>query len=121
MKVLRIQRSDANAHTVTLVLQGRIVAEWADLLERECAELMRSKSRVVLDLSEVVFIGRYGVEALGRLARAGARVIGCTPLVAAMLEQEGIAVRRLSRVAQDVSATQSRPTQTVRTRKEKSS
>jgi hypothetical protein len=75
----------------------------------------------VLDLSEVVFIGRDGVEALGRLARAGARVIGCTPLVAAMLEQEGIAVRRLSRVAQDVSATQSRPTQTVRTRKEKSS
>jgi len=66
--------------------------------------------RVVLDLSEVVFIGRYGVEALGRLGRAGARVIGCTPLIAAMLEQEGIAV-----------ATPSRPQPTVRNRKEKSS
>ena len=108
--MLRIQRYDVNARTVSLVLQGRIVAEWADLLESECAELMRSRLRVVLDLSEVVFIGRHGVEALGRLGRAGARVIGCTPLIAAMLEQEGIAV-----------ATPSRPQPTVRNRKEKSS
>jgi anti-anti-sigma regulatory factor len=84
--MLRIQRHDEDSNTVTLVLQGRIVAEWADLLERECGELMRSDLRVALDLSEVVFIGRYGVEALGRLRRAGARVIGCTPLIAAMLE-----------------------------------
>ena len=107
--MLRIQRYDVNARTVSLVLQGRIVAEWGDLLERECAELMRSRVRVVLDLSEVVFIGRHGVEALGRLGRAGARVIGCTPLIAAMLEQEGIAI------------TPSRPRQTVRKQKEKSS
>jgi anti-anti-sigma regulatory factor len=110
MKVLRIQRNDVNARTVTLALQGRIVAEWADLLERECADVMRSKLRVVLDLSEVVFIGRHGVETLGRLGRAGVRFTGCTPLVAAMLEQEGITVRRPSR-----------PEQTVRIRKEKSS
>jgi len=121
MKVLRIQRYDVNARTVSLVLQGRIVAEWADLLERECAELMRSQLRVVLDFSEVVFIGRYGVKALGRLGRAGAQVIGCTPLIAAMLEQEGIAVRRPFRDAQNAPATPSHPQQTVRNRKERSS
>jgi hypothetical protein len=64
----------------------------------------------VLDLSDVVFINRYGIEALGRMGRAGARVIGCTPLIAAMLEQEGIVAWRPSRSPQ-----------TVRTRKEKSS
>ena len=99
--MLRIQRNDTNGRTVILLLQGRIVAEWANLLERECVELMRSDVRVVLDLGEVVFIGRAGLEALTRLDRAGAKVIGCTPLIAAMLEQEGI--------------------KTVRTRKEKSS
>ena len=109
--MLRIQRHDTNGHTVVLNLQGRIVAEWADLLERECAEPMRSGLHVVLDLSEVVLISRVGVEALGRLVRAGARVIGCTPLVGAMLEQEGIAA---------ISETPSTPQQTVRTRKEKS-
>ena len=119
--MLRIQRHDVNARTVSLVLQGRIAAEWADLLERECAELMRSKLHVVLDLSEVVFIGRYGVEALGRLGRAGVRVIVCTPLIAAMLKQEGIAVRRSYRAAENATAPPSRPSQTVRTRKGKSS
>ena len=47
--------------------------------------------------------------------------VGCTPLIAAMLEQERIAVRRPFRVAQKVPATSSRPQQSVRTRKEKSS
>jgi anti-anti-sigma regulatory factor len=120
LKVLRIQRHDVNARTVSLVLQGRIVAEWAELLERECAELMRSHLRVVLDLSDVVFIGRHGVEVLGCLSRAGARLIGCTPLIAAMLEQEGIAVRRPFRDAQSAPATPSRPQHKVRTRREKS-
>ena len=95
--MLRIQRYDVNTIAVTLVLQGRIAAEWADLLERECATLMRSRSRVTLDLSEVVFVGRSGVEALRRLRRAGARVKGCTPLIAAILEQEGVLRRRGSK------------------------
>jgi len=89
--MLRIQHDFVAAHDVTLHLQGRIVTEWAELLERECGSLMRSGYRVVLDLSDVVFIGRSGVEVLGRVGRAGARIVGCTPLVAAMLEQEGIA------------------------------
>jgi anti-anti-sigma regulatory factor len=75
---------------VGLLLHGRIAAEWAELLERECEELSRSGFRVVLDLSEVVFIGRSGLETLGRLGRAGVRIVGCSPLIAAMLEQEGI-------------------------------
>jgi anti-anti-sigma regulatory factor len=118
--MLRIQRTDETADTVTLVLHGRIIAEWADLLERECAELMRSKSRVVLDLSEVMFISRFGLEALGRLDRAGARIAGCTPLFTAMLEQEGITVRRSFGDPYNVPPVPSHNPQTVRTRKEKS-
>jgi anti-anti-sigma regulatory factor len=118
--VLRIQRSDVNADTVTLLLHGRIIAEWADLLERECAELMRSKSLVTLDLSEVMFISRFGIEALSRLDRAGAQVTGCTPLFAAMLEQEGIAVRRPLRDVRNAPPPPSHSLPTVRNRKEES-
>ena len=118
--MLRIQRSDVNADAVTLRLQGRIIAEWADLLERECAELMRSNSHVTLDLSEVMFISRFGIEALGRLDRAGARITGCTPLFTAMLEQEGIAVRRPLQDARNAPATTSDSLPTVRNRKEES-
>ena len=95
--MLRIQRYDVNADTVSLLLHGRIVAAWAGLLESECAELMRSDKRVVLDLSEVVFIARSGIEALSRMSRCGVGITGCSPLVSAMLEQEGIVPRRDSR------------------------
>jgi anti-anti-sigma regulatory factor len=92
--VLHIVRGDSDASTATLLLQGRVVAEWADLLERECLGLIQAGRAVVLDLSDVVFIGRSGIAALGRLDKAGVRITGCTPLIAAMLEQEGIAARR---------------------------
>jgi anti-anti-sigma regulatory factor len=92
--MLRIRHDVMAAREVTLFLQGRIVAEWAELLERECERLIRSGYRVVLDLSEVVFIGRSGVEVLGRVGHAGARIVGCTPLVVAMLEHEGIVAER---------------------------
>ena len=88
--MLRIHRDDVDAHTVTLALHGRIAAEWADLLERECVRSSRSGFRVVLDLSGVVFISRSGLEVLGRLDRAGVEIRGCSSLIAAILEQEGI-------------------------------
>jgi anti-anti-sigma regulatory factor len=92
--MLRISRLDVDAHRVTLVLQGHILLEWADLLERECEELRRSGLEVALDFSEVFFIGRTGFEALTRLSRAGVEIFGCSPLIADMLEHVGIAARR---------------------------
>lgn len=87
--MLRIQRENVNAQRVVLILPGHVVAESADLLERECATSSRSGLRVALDSSGVLFIRRSGFEALSRLSRAGVRIVGCSPLFAAMLEQEG--------------------------------
>ena len=88
--MLRIKRDDVNEHRVVLTLEGRIAGAWADLLERECEEIVEDGLRVELDLSEVVYIARAGLEALRRLGEAGVRVTHCSPLVAAMLAQEGI-------------------------------
>jgi anti-anti-sigma regulatory factor len=92
--MLRIRRDDLNSHETHLLLQGRIVAAWAEMLERECGELSRSGFHVVLDLSDVIFVARTGLEALGRLACAGVGITGASPLIAAMLEQEGIPANR---------------------------
>ena len=92
--MLRIQRRQVDEHRMNLILQGRIVAAWANLLEREFLELGRSGFRVVLDVEGVFFIGRSGLEVLYRLGRAGVRIVGCSPLFAPMLEQVGIAVTR---------------------------
>ena len=92
--MLRIQRDERDAHTVALLLAGRIALEWADLLEHECQELIGSGFRVVLDLSEVLFIGRSGVEVLGRLGKAGVRIVGWSPMISAILEKEWLAQAR---------------------------
>lgn len=101
--MLRILRHDEVDNRVVLILQGRIVAEWADLLESECLELSRSGLRVWLDLAGVTFIGRPGVDVLGRLVRSGIEIVGCSALIADMLEQEGI------EAARDIEDTNDRP------------
>jgi len=92
--MLRIGFDDTNSHRVILVLQGHILLEWAELLERECEELLRSGRHVVLDFTRVVFIGRTGFETLKRLSRAGVEIVRCPPLLADMLKHEGIAAGR---------------------------
>jgi anti-anti-sigma regulatory factor len=94
--VLRILRDNEESDRVVLILQGHIVLEWIDLLESECREFSRRGLPLALDLSGVDFIGRSGLEALARLSRAGVGIIGCSPLVADTLEQEGIEVSRRS-------------------------
>ena len=95
--MLRIQRDDVDEHRVVLILEGRIAGAWADLLERECEELIEGGRRVELDLSEVVYIARAGLEALRRLGEAGVQVTDCSPLLAVMLAQEGIPGTFISR------------------------
>jgi len=94
--VLRIHRDGVNTDGMNLVLEGHIVAEWADLLERECVEWSRRGLQITLDFSGVVYIGRSGFEALSRLSRAGVGIVKCPPLIADMLEQDGIAATRSS-------------------------
>jgi len=92
--MLRIQRNDVLIHRVVLVLQGFIVGEGADRLERECAELLRSGDPIVIDLSAVSLIGDSGIEVLRRVHDLGIRIVGCSPSIAEVLENEGIEVER---------------------------
>jgi hypothetical protein len=74
------------------MLEGRVVAEWAALLERECSDLLRSRRAVSLDLAGVTFVDGAGAQTLERLSRTGVE-IRCRPgPVASVLEGEGIRV-----------------------------
>ncbi len=89
---LRITRRKASRSRATLVLEGKVAAEWADLLERECSGLLRSRLAVILDLAGVTFVDRAGVRTLGRLSRKGIEIVCCRGPVASVLEGEGIRV-----------------------------
>jgi len=92
--VLRMHREERSSRRVTLIVEGRIIGEWADVLEDECLDLIRSGYDVALDLTGVVYVGRRGVEALDRLVRIGTTITNCPPLIADLLEGEGIKTGR---------------------------
>lgn len=93
--MLRITRGEESADRATLLLEGTIGAEWAELLERECAARLRTGTAVSLDLSGVLLIGTAGLDALARLDRAGVE-IRCRPgAVLSVLEAEGLRVTLL--------------------------
>jgi len=88
----RITRENGSRSRATLKLEGRVVAEWAALLERECSDLLRSSTSVSLDLAGVSFVDRAGVETLERLSRAGVEVRCPSGPVASVLLGEGVRV-----------------------------
>ena len=92
--MLRITRNDVPASFTTLGLEGRLVDPWATLLERECAHLLDDGRAVAIDLSGVALVDRRGVEALGRLHRAGVALRGCSDLLASILAEEDIVLDR---------------------------
>jgi hypothetical protein len=92
--VLRITRRNPLPERATLRLEGRLVAEWAALLERECAALLRAGRAVTVDMTGVLFVDRAGIEALARLSRNGVEIL-CRPgPVASVLDGELIPVTR---------------------------
>ncbi|HEV8335870.1 MAG TPA: hypothetical protein VGR67_05595 [Candidatus Polarisedimenticolia bacterium] len=88
--VLRITIGAGTRTRATLKLEGRVVAGWAPLLERECFRLLGSWDAVCLDLAGVTFVDRLGVETLQRLGRAGIEIRCPRGMVASVLEGEGI-------------------------------
>ena len=88
--VLRITQEPGSGPRTRLRLEGIFVGEGAALLERECSELLESRSAVSLDLAEVIFIDRAAIEALRRLNFEGVEIHCRLGPVASVLEGEGV-------------------------------
>jgi hypothetical protein len=92
--VMRITKETGARFTATLRVEGRVMTEWAALLERECLDLLRAGCSVNLDLRDVSYVDRAGVEALQRLSCMGAEVHCLSGSVASFLEGERVPVVR---------------------------
>ncbi len=67
--MLKISKTAANGSHVVLKLEGKITAQWAELLDRECKAALKSRKTVALDCAAVDFLDQRGVEVLKRLSR----------------------------------------------------
>lgn len=99
--MLRITSDAVSATRVVLRLEGRIVAQWATLLERECSSLLGYFGAVSVNLAGVVVVDRYGIDALARLHRAGVDILGASDLLSSVLEAEGVPVVRVEEDGDD--------------------
>ena len=70
----------------TLYLDGDIVGPWIDELGRICQMLLSGGCRLALDLSNVSFVSRDGVEFLSGLRDRDARLLHCSAFVAEQLK-----------------------------------
>jgi anti-anti-sigma regulatory factor len=65
--MLRITTIRDDGSPVQLKLEGKIMAEWASLLEQECRAHIAQRRQVVLDMAGVTFLDGQGVTMLRNL------------------------------------------------------
>ena len=86
LKITKIQESRSG---VLLKLEGKITAQWASLLDRECRSLLRQEKTVHLDCSHVDFIDASGVEVLNNLPRTQVNLMSTPGFVTELLQIGG--------------------------------
>ena len=79
--MLRITTAQPGPGEITLRIEGRLVTDWVNELERVCREALDSGSVVHIDFGDVRFVDRAGVRMLQRVACERLRIVNCPPLV----------------------------------------
>ena len=83
--MLRISRAAATPSVSTLRVEGRVVAEWVPVLERECWLALQENGHVQLDLSAVTFVDGRGVAALRQLGAKDVEIVKCPEFIEELL------------------------------------
>jgi anti-anti-sigma regulatory factor len=84
--MLRISRDNAKDGSVILRLEGEISGPWVDETSRLCEGIIANGQRLRIDLADVTFADRTGVELLGHLRTRRTRLDHCSPFLRARLE-----------------------------------
>ena len=79
--MLKIVSADRPGDGATLRLEGRVIGPWVDELRRACQRVLVTDTRLTLDLHEVAFVERDGLELLRSLADQGVAVVNCPAFV----------------------------------------
>ena len=83
--MLKISCGAIDNGSVTLRLEGEIIGPWVDEAGRVCELIMSQGQGLRMDLGEVTFADRAGVQLLGRLGKREAVLDRCSPFLKAQL------------------------------------
>jgi hypothetical protein len=79
--MLRIAAADNAGTGEILRLEGRVIGPWVDELRRACQRVLVTGATLTLDLHEVAFLDRGGLELLRRLVDDGVAIANCPAFV----------------------------------------
>ena len=77
------------ARKALLVLEGRLVGEWVQVLNEECSAQIKKGRALSLDLSGLTFVDQDGIALLRQLKGLNASFIECPAFVAALCRTRG--------------------------------
>ena len=83
--MLRISRAAESPSLATLRVEGRVVAEWVPVLERECWLALQENGHVRVDLSAVTFVDGRGVAALRHLGENDVEIVNFPEFIGELL------------------------------------
>jgi anti-anti-sigma regulatory factor len=84
--MLRIELVDQKDGSTTLELAGSVAGPWVDELSRTCERVLTVDGRLRVDLTEVSFVDRDGLELLRKLGTRHVALVNCSPFVAEQLK-----------------------------------
>lgn len=83
--MMRITQVSEDCHQIFLKVEGRIIGDWVCELSRTCRYSLSQNRRIILDMSEVTYIDRRGVDSLKRILGNNVQLKSATLLVKALL------------------------------------
>jgi anti-anti-sigma regulatory factor len=86
LKITKIQES---ASDVLLKLEGKVMEQWAALLDGECRAYLRQQKSVFLDCSHVDYIDGRGVEVLNAFPHSHVTLMSAPALMTELLHIGG--------------------------------
>ena len=79
--MLKISADEAVGEPIPLRLDGQITGRWVNLLRGTCEVWLKNGSRVVMELKNVSFADREGIELLRNLADRGVEILNAVPFI----------------------------------------
>ncbi len=82
--MLRITNVECEEGSDLLKLEGRLVGPWVELLRDTCSQYENGGTSLALDLGQVSFASKEGLELLDRLAANGVTCVSASPILREM-------------------------------------
>jgi ABC-type transporter Mla MlaB component len=86
--LLKVTTTKDEGERTVLKLEGRLADSWVDELARVAAAAANGGGQVSFDLENLSFVDVRGLALLRSAAERGARLIGGSPFIAALIGQE---------------------------------